>query len=140
MLIGQYNYAIDEKGRLNFPPRFREEMGDAFVVTRWIEDGCLVAFSQAQWARMSEKLMEKGTVQARDAQLNLYAFAAPAQPDKQGRILLPGNLREIAGLEKDVTVVGVGTHAEIWDSEAWRARSARLSAKTLAHTLEELEL
>lgn len=140
MLIGQYSYAIDDKGRLSFPPRFRDEMGESFVVTRWIEDSCLVAFPEAEWEDMAQRLGTKGTVQSREAQLNLYAFAAQVQPDKQGRILIPADLRQLVGIDRDVTVVGVGRHAEIWDSATWAERRARLSAKTLRQTFEELEL
>ncbi|MEG0768400.1 MAG: division/cell wall cluster transcriptional repressor MraZ [Ruthenibacterium sp.] len=139
MLIGEYNYAVDEKGRLNFPARFRDEMGESFTVARWL-DNSLVAFPQEKWEIMAGRLLEKGFTKARDAQLYLFASAAPAQPDKQGRILLPPQLREYAGLEKEVTILGVGDHAEIWNTDAWRKRSASMTAAGFASALEELEL
>ncbi len=138
MLMGEYSYAIDEKGRLGFPPKFREEMGSAFIVTRWLDD-CLIAFSPSEWERISALLSEKSMVKARDVQRFLYSGATQAVPDKQGRILLPANLREHAGLEKDVAVIGVGNHAEIWDARAWQEKNASLRAGPIAAIMEELE-
>ena len=97
MLIGEYSYAIDDKGRLNFPPKFREAMGGTFIVTRWLDD-CLVAFPEDEWERISALLSEKSMVKSRDVQRFLYATAVEASPDKQGRILLPANLRQHAKL------------------------------------------
>ena len=112
MLFGEHRCMLDDKGRVNFPARFRDEMGDSFIVTRWLDD-CLVAFPEDEWERISALLSEKSMVKSRDVQRFLYATAVEASPDKQGRILLPANLRQHAKLEKDVTVIGVGRHAEI---------------------------
>ena len=120
MLIGEYSYAIDDKGRLNFPPKFREAMGGTFIVTRWLDD-CLGAFPEDEWERISALLSEKSMVKSRDVQRFLYATAVEASPDKQGRILIPQSLREHAGLEKDVTVIGAAVRAEIWDTARWNA-------------------
>ena len=160
MLIGEYSYAIDDKGRLNFPPKFREAMGGTFIVTRWLDD-CLVAFPEDEWERISALLSEKSMVKSRDVQRFLYATAVEASPlsskqardwihvmlsgaykeipDKQGRILLPANLRQHAKLEKDVTVIGVGRHAEIWNTQAWQQMNERLRSGPIAAAMEELE-
>lgn len=138
MLIGEYSYALDEKGRLTFPPRFREALGETFIVTRWL-DSCLVAFPQAEWERISALLSEKSMVKSRDIQRFLYAGAMEAQPDRQGRILLTAVLRRHAHLEKDVTVIGVGGHAEIWSTPAWQQKSESLRAGPIAAAMEELE-
>ena len=138
MLIGEYSYAIDEKGRLGFPPKFREEMGSSFIVTRWLDD-CLIAFSSSEWERVSAHLLEKSMVKSRDVQRFLYSGATEAVPDKQGRILLPANLRRHAGLEKDVAVIGVGNHAEIWDARAWQAKNEDMRGGPIAAVMEELE-
>ena len=105
MLVGEYNYAIDAKGRLNFPARFREEMGERFVVTRWL-DGCLVAFSQSEFEQLAATFAAKGMTKSRDIQRFLFSAAEEVTPDKQGRILLPPVLRRHAGLEKEVTIIG----------------------------------
>ena len=138
MLIGEYSYAIDEKGRLGFPPKFREEMGGSFIVTRWLDD-CLVAFSSGEWERISSILMEKSMVKSRDVQRFLYSGATEAVPDKQGRILLPANLRRHARLEKDVVVIGVGRYAEIWDARAWQIKDEDMRGGPITAIMEELE-
>ena len=117
--MGEYNYTIDDKGRLNFPAKFREKMGAAFVVTRWLDD-CLVAFPETEWQRITDILRSKSMVKTRDIQRFLFAAAQEVAPDKQGRILLEPALRSHAGLQKEVTVIGVGGYAEIWDTAAWQ--------------------
>ncbi len=138
-LTGEYRCVLDEKGRLNFPAKMRDVMGDSFMVTRWLDD-CLVAFPAHEWERVSEKLAEKSMVKSRDLNRFLYAGAGEAQPDKQGRILIPGHLRQHAKLEKDVVVLGAGRYAEIWDADAWDAMSARMASDVMAAAMEELEL
>ena len=138
MLVGEYNYAIDAKGRLNFPARFREEMGERFVVTRWLDD-CLVAFPEAEWQRITDILRSKSMVKTRDIQRFLFAAAQEVTPDKQGRILLESALRTHAGLQKEVTVIGVGNYAEIWDTAAWQRKQQSLSGADIEAAMEELD-
>ena len=116
MLMGRYDYAIDAKGRLNFPARFRQEMGEVFVVTRWLDD-CLVAFPQKEFERMAEVLAES-----------------------HGRILLPANLRRHAHLEKDVTIIGSRNHAEIWDTALWDEHEAAMDQESIQAAMEALDL
>ena len=137
MLIGEYSYAIDDKGRVNFPPKFRDEMGPQFIVTRWL-DNCLVAFPEKEWERVAALLAEKSIVKTSNIQRFLFASAAQVQPDKQGRILLTGALRAHAGLKKDVTIIGVGGHAEIWDTAAWKEMNETLDSASIAAAMEEL--
>lgn len=139
MLFGEHRCMLDDKGRVNFPARFRDEMGDSFIVTRWLDD-CLVAFPEAEWERIAGLLAEKSVVKSRDVQRFLYAGAVEATPDKQGRILIPPPLREHAQLQKEVVVIGVGRHAEIWDAEAWRRRmDEKLDSATIETAMEELD-
>ena len=138
MLFGEHRCTLDEKGRVNFPARFRDEMGESFIVTRWLDD-CLVAFPEGEWERVSNLLAEKSVVKSRDVQRFLYSGAAETTPDKQGRILIPVPLREHAGLEKDVVVIGVGRHAEIWDAAAWRSMNERLDSVSIESAMEELD-
>ena len=139
MLMGEYNYAIDEKGRLNFPARFREQMGQVFVITRWM-DNCLVAFPESEWQLICEKLQGKSLVKTREIQQFLFAMATEVTPDKQGRVLISPSLRTHAGLQKDVTIIGVGKHAEIWDTAAWQQKQAGFGSEELEAAMEELEL
>ncbi|NLW78309.1 MAG: division/cell wall cluster transcriptional repressor MraZ [Ruminococcaceae bacterium] len=139
MLIGEHRCLVDDKGRLNFPARLRDGMGASFIVTRWLDD-CLVAFPAQEWDRIAEMLAEKSVVKSRDVQRFLYSGAEEVAPDKQGRILVPGHLRQHATLDKEVVVVGVGRHAEIWDAAAWDAMGERLSSDAVAAAMEEMGL
>ena len=118
MFMGQYDYAVDAKGRLNFPARFRDAMGETFIVTRWL-DHCLAAFPAEEFEKVAAKIEEKGLVKGRKVSRMLYASAVEVTPDKQGRIQLPAKLREYAGLTKEVVVIGSFDRAEIWDAGRW---------------------
>ena len=135
MLLGQYDYSIDPKGRLNFPAKFREDMGDSFIVTRWLDD-CLVAFPKEEFQQMAQLLMSKGITKNRDVQRFLFAAATEVEPDKQGRILLPAKLREHAGLDKEVTIIGNMNHAEIWNTQAWNQRQGAMDTESIAPALD----
>lgn len=118
MLMGQYDYAVDTKGRLNFPAKFREEMGQTFIVTCWL-DHCLAAFPAEQFEKVADKIEGKGLVKGRKVTRMLYSSAVEVTPDKQGRIQLPAKLRAYAGLDHDVTIIGNREFAEIWNTAAW---------------------
>ena len=120
MLIGSYNHSVDAKGRVFIPAKFREDLGEHFVVTRGIGK-CLFVFSLEEWAKLSEKLK---TIPMADRELQVfirtfYAFASECEADKQGRILIPQRLRDLAGITKDVTAIGVMSRVELWASDAW---------------------
>ena len=116
MLTGEYQYTLDPKGRLNFPARLREELGDRFVVTKGL-DGCLFVYGMEEWKHILEKLKELPLSSARHLQRFLASGAAEVELDKQGRVMIPPNLREHAGLTKDVVIAGAGNRLEIWDKE-----------------------
>lgn len=88
---------------------------------------------------MAQLLAEKSVVKSRDIFRFLYASAFEAQPDKQGRILIPQKLRAHAKLEKDAVVIGVGSHAEIWNPEVWEARNRDMGSEAIEAAMEELE-
>lgn len=138
MLIGEYSCAMDEKGRLNFPVKLREEMGEDFIITRWLDD-CLIAFPKGEWDRISALLAEKSVVQSRKIQRFLYSGAGEAKPDKQGRVLVPPALRKYAKLDHEVVVIGVGRYAEIWDADAWQAMNDALDSQSIEEAMEELD-
>lgn len=123
MLGGEYTTKLDPKGRIIMPSKLREELGERFYVTRWL-DNCLAAFSEDEWGNVSSRVTSQaGLTRARDVQRSLFANSCVVEPDKQGRILIPANLREKGKLEKDVVVIGVYNRAEIWDAEMWAERS-----------------
>lgn len=137
MLTGQYTHSIDAKGRVNFPAKLREELGERFIITRGL-DNCLFVYSVDEWDQLAPKLHELPI--SKSAPLNRFFFAgaAEAEPDKQGRVLLPAHLREYAGLDRDVTIAGVSNRAEIWDSERWEKQNEQLTAQSIATAMDEL--
>ena len=120
MFMGEYNHTIDTKGRLIVPSKFREALGDEFVVTKGL-DGCLFVYDNTEWAAFEEKL--KGLpLTNKDARAFVRFFlagAATVEVDKQGRILLPSVLREFAQITKDAVLVGVASRIEIWSKDRW---------------------
>ena len=108
MFMGEYNHTVDLKGRLIVPAKFREQLGDEFVVTKGL-DGCLFVYTSEEWHNIEEKFrnISMTSKDARKFSRFFFAGAASCELDKQGRILLPPVLREYANLTKDVVLVGV---------------------------------
>lgn len=139
VFFGRYDYTIDAKGRLNFPAKFRDEMGESFVVMEWV-DRCLFALPMSEVERLSEKLGADELMDSWEITGDLFSTACEVAPDKQGRILLPADLRAYAGLEKNVTIIGNRTHAELWATEVWEARRAAVSNEERARRLRALHI
>ena len=120
MFMGEYSHTIDAKGRIIVPAKFRESLGDNFVVTKGL-DNCLFVYTSEDWRKFEEKLrtLPLTNKDARKFTRFFLAGAAEMEIDKQGRILIPSVLREFAALEKDVVLVGVGSRIEIWDKARW---------------------
>ena len=120
MFIGEYNHTIDAKGRLIVPAKFREALGDEFVVTKGL-DGCLFVYPMEEWTVFTNKLKELPLTKKDARQFSRFflAGAASCEVDKQGRILIPAVLRDFAGLEKDAVLVGVSSRIEIWSKAKW---------------------
>ncbi len=125
MFMGEYSHSIDEKGRLIMPAKFREELGEAFVLTRGL-DGCISVYPQTEWKKLEEKLssLPLTNKNARTITRFLVSSAATCELDKQGRMLVPNALREYAGLVKDVIVTGNLERIEIWDKAKWTANNS----------------
>mgnify|MGYP002563577400 CR=1 FL=1 len=115
-----------------------EKLGDAFIAAA-VMDHCVCLYSMEEWDKLQQGLAEMPMTKARKLQRYLSANASDVQVDAQGRILLPANLRQHAKLEKDVTVIGVGRHAEIWNTQAWQQMNERLRSGPIAAAMEELE-
>ena len=120
MFLGEYNHSIDAKGRLIVPAKFREELGENFIVTKGL-DGCLYIYPNDEWKEFESKLsaLPMGKSDTRKMVRFFLAAAMQVELDKQGRILIQGNHREYAGLEKDVVFAGVGKKIEIWSKDKW---------------------
>lgn len=141
MFTSQYSHTIDAKGRLIIPTRYRELLGDVFMVTKGM-DGCLFVYANEDWKVFEEKLTSL-PITNREARVFARFFlsgAVQVEVDKQGRILLPANLREFAKLEKDVVLAGVGSRIEIWDKKLWEAEDADQDMDAIGAAMEKLGL
>ena len=139
-LTGKYNHGIDAKGRLTVPSQLRRELGEVCFVVRGPKE-YLNVYSAEGWEKFCSKFEGQSQSKAGDLMRFLFANAATCEVDGQGRILIPQELREYAGIEKNATVVGLPDRAEIWDSERYRAaEEAYFQQKTMAEIYEELGL
>ncbi len=123
MFLGEYQHSLDLKGRLILPAKFRDQLSDGAFVTKG-RDGCLFVYTQEEFQQVAESVRERakeGEAQ-RQAARSFFAGASDVTPDRQGRIAIPSPLREFAKLDKDVTVAGVYSRIELWDSTQWRQR------------------
>lgn len=136
-MTGKYAHSVDPKGRLFVPAKLRDELGDVFYVTLGL-DHCLSVYTQDGWDAVTEKYNNLPISQARRMRF-LFANAAKCEPDKQGRFLIPTDLRDYAGLTQEVMFIGLGNHAEIWDADAYRKlENETLTPENLAAVMEEL--
>lgn len=140
MFMGEYNHTIDAKGRIIVPSKFRESLGDEFVVTQGL-DGCLFVYPNDEWQGFITELKKlPGNKEARQLQRYFLAGAASLEVDKQGRILIPGNLRLQAALEKDIVFVGVLSKIEIWSKERWEKNNDYSDMDQIAERMAEFGL
>lgn len=141
MLIGEFEHSIDTKGRLVLPAKIKDDLGKEFIVTKGL-DGCLFGYSLAEWNKFEEKLKALPLTNkiTRDFVRFFLSGAVEEETDKQGRFLLPANLREYASLTKDAVIIGVGTRIEIWDKKKWNEYNSEenLSVDSIAEKMTEL--
>lgn len=137
MFMGEYNHSIDAKGRIIVPSKFRETLGDLFVVTLGL-DGCLFVYPNNEWESFLTKLSSlPGSKEARQLQRYFLAGATECEVDKQGRILIPSKLRTAAALDKDVVFVGVLSKIEIWSKERWEQNNVYDDMDDVAEHMSE---
>lgn len=122
MFLGTHSPRLDEKGRIILPAKFREELANGLVLTRG-QERCIYVFSQREFEQVHEHMAAASlsSRQARDYARVFLSGASDEVPDKQGRVTIPAALREYAGLGRELTVIGAGARAEIWDAAAWNA-------------------
>ena len=140
MFTGEYRHAVDGKGRVAIPARFRTQLDEAAFISRWI-DGCLAVFPRPDWDQLAGKVsaLPVSDAGARTFQRFLFAGAFEAELDRQGRLLVPPSLRDYAGLEAEAIVVGSRDHIELWEPTRWADYSAAMtSPDVLAQHLQGL--
>ncbi|PRY17528.1 division/cell wall cluster transcriptional repressor MraZ [Kineococcus rhizosphaerae] len=120
MFLGTHTPRLDDKGRLILPARFRDQLLDGLVITRG-QDRCLYVFPMQEFQQMHEELRRAPLTnkEARDYQRVFLSGASSEVPDKQGRVTVPPLLRQYAGLDRDVAVIGAGSRVEVWDLPTW---------------------
>ena len=120
MFLGTHTPKLDDKGRLILPAKYRDELSDGLVITRF-QERCLAIWPVKKFIEVTESVRTASSSQqvVRDYQRMLASGASDDTPDKQGRITVPASLREYAGLDRDVVVIGTNTRVEIWDTTAW---------------------
>lgn len=136
-MVGRYYHSIDTKGRINFPVKLREILGEQFVITQGL-DGCLFVYTNEDWDEMASKLDALPIGKGRGIQRFFFTNAAHVEQDKQGRVVIPAPLREHANLDKEVVIVGVSKRTEIWDREKWEALEADISEQDVMEMMDEL--
>ena len=137
MLIGEYGHSLDIKSRVSFPAKLREELGEKVIITRGL-DNCLFVYSLAEWKGLEERIRALPLSKSRGIQRFLFASAAVVEADKQGRIVIPQNLREHAGIDKEVMIIGASTRAEIWDKTKWEDNCQALTSTMMEEAMDEL--
>ena len=139
MFMGEYRHSIDAKGRIIMPAKFREDIGEKFIVTKGL-DGCLFAFSLEEWKIFEQKLraLPISNKDARAFSRFFFAGAIDCELDKQGRFLISSNLREFAEFVKDAVIVGMDSRIEIWAKEKWENTDNNISADEIAAKMEML--
>lgn len=141
MFIGEYNHSLDPKNRLIIPAKFRDQLGEAFVMTKGL-DNCLFVYPMDEWRVVEEKLktLPMTNKDARAFVRFFFAGASECEIDKQGRTLVPSNLKEHAIIDKDVVIIGVSTRIEIWSLEEWNKfnNDADISYEDVAERMSQL--
>ncbi|MDR2903585.1 MAG: division/cell wall cluster transcriptional repressor MraZ [Clostridiales bacterium] len=120
MFLGEFQHTVDAKGRMILPAKFRDELGERFIVTKGL-DQCLFVFPMKEWAVFENKVKDLPISDPSVRKFVRFFFggAFEAETDAQGRIVLPPNLREYAGIQKDIIIVGVAGKIELWSKENW---------------------
>ncbi len=141
MLYGGYQHNIDKKGRVFIPAKFRDELGESFMICRGIYGKrCLCVYSQPQWAALVEKIGMLPSAKSSVVKRFLYDGAFNVEFDSQGRILIPATLREYAQLEGEAHIIGMDTNIELWNTELWATENAEYTPESIADIVLGLDL
>lgn len=140
MFIGEYKHSLDEKGRVNVPSKYRDKLGEAFILTKGL-DGCLFIYPSSEWVIFEQKLKQLPltNTNARKFVRFFLAGAVECSADKQGRILIPNHLRVYSNIEKDIVFIGMSNRIEVWSNNKWDDYNQEaFDADLIAKQMEEL--
>lgn len=136
-LMGSFCHNVDIKGRMNFPTKLREVLGEKFIITKGL-DNCLFVYSEEEWAALEKKIKALPLSRGRTLQRFFFSGAGEVEADKQGRIIIPQHLREYAEITKDVIIIGASNRAEIWDKLRWEKQNEEVTQEMLEEAMDEL--
>lgn len=143
MFMGEFQHNIDDKGRIIIPAKFRELLGQSFVVTRGL-DHCLFVYPMEEWSLLEQKLKSLPLMKADARAFTRFFFsgALEGEWDKQGRVNLPVTLRQYARLEKECVIIGVSNRVEIWSQAVWEQyyNESEQSFNEIAEKLVDFDL
>lgn len=141
MFTGSYEHSVDSKGRIIIPAKFRDELGENFVITKGI-DGCLLIYPMNKWEAFVDDLgkLPGNKKEGRMLQRYFLANAQETELDKQGRGLIPAGLREWAGITKNIVLVGMIKKIEIWDKEKWDENNTYKDMDEIADKMFEFDI
>ncbi len=137
MLIGGSKHLVDAKGRVFFPTRFREDMWEEIIACRGVEK-CLMLFSPEEWQSFSDRIKAQNFSRSSQLQRFFFSTAAVCSVDSQGRLLLPQQLREFAGINKEVWIVGTQNRAEVWDLDEWNSEQLATTNESVKSLMDEI--
>ncbi|HZJ85125.1 MAG TPA: division/cell wall cluster transcriptional repressor MraZ [Syntrophomonadaceae bacterium] len=141
MFLGEHQHSLDTKGRITIPSKFRNELGDKFVATKGL-DNCIFLYPLSEWQEIEDKLNKLPVSRAdvRSFVRFFFSGAAELEIDKQGRTVIPMNLREYAEIERDTVIIGVGSRIEVWSTGKWAEynETASSSFEEIAENLVDL--
>ena len=137
MFLGEYNPNITEGSRISLPKKFREQISRAEVILSKGFEKCIFVYDTQEWSSNVQKQVENlnGSLNKSDLERYLYTSATESAVDSQGRMVIPANLKDYAGIDTKTAVIGVGDHIEIWDQDKWQEHVEKISRELSANEL-----
>lgn len=138
MLYGRFEHTVDAKNRVFVPAKFKESLGVSFKLTYNDFNKCILAYSNEEWEKYEEKISKLPTLQFEDFIREIYSNTVDVQIDGQGRIVIPQFLKENVNIEKNVLIMGVGSHLEIWAQEVFEEKKKSMDMDKIKNLMMEM--
>ena len=138
MLYGRFEHTVDAKNRVFVPAKFKESLGISFKLTYNDFNKCILVYSNAEWEKYEEKISELPTLKFEDFIREIYSNTVDVQVDGQGRIVIPQFLKEKVDIEKNVLIMGVGSHLEIWAQEVFEEKQKSIDMNKIKDLMMEM--
>ena len=135
----EYRYSLDSKNRIFIPAKYREILGESFIITRKL-DPCLAIYTHEEWQKYSDKIKALPDSVAMELKEFIFPKTLVAEPDSQGRVIIPADLKDHAELDKNAVIIGVGDHAQIWSETMWEEREKKRDLASLRELMRQLGL